>query len=332
MMVTCLAVIFLRQKATAIKVTVIGVNGKPIADAVIGTSFAISDRSPKVQVGYGQPGISVDKNGTASIDRFVLYSNRIVGCDSNGNAGVGIVTKSSIDLTVMLHPCHQIELNFPHPADVKEQVVSYDFFLGDGVVGYGSQRWGSGSVIIPASVDKLAVFNSQCRSGEAKVTPDTKAISVRLAATNWVHFVGKDAPSITPTSIAGLPPHFNLKDLRGKWVLVDFWAVWCQPCVQEMDAIAEFYRTNHGVESRFEILAIHSPDGKSLDGISSNLKLLENEVWHSKPLPFPLIFDYSAATHRRWGVESYPTMLLIDPEGHLVGPASLGDLAKALAR
>ena len=45
---------------------------------------------------------------------------------------------------------------------------------------------------------------------------------------------------------------------------------------------------------------------------------------------FPLLFDGSGKTHKAWGVESYPTMLLIDPSGKLVGPASLEDLKKSL--
>jgi hypothetical protein len=54
--------------------------------------------------------------------------------------------------------------------------------------------------------------------------------------------------------------------------------------------------------------------------------------WGGKSLPFPLAFDATGATQKRWGIESYPTTLLIDPEGRLVGAGSIDDLAAKLAK
>ena len=104
----------------------------------------------------------------------------------------------------------------------------------------------------------------------------------------------------------------------------------CQPCVVELQGIADFYRAHQTQRKSFEILAIHSPDGKSSASLKESLVKLEKEYWHGKPLPFPLLFDETGKTIRAWGIESYPTTLLIDPHGKLMGHASILDLEAAL--
>jgi thiol-disulfide isomerase/thioredoxin len=115
---------------------------------------------------------------------------------------------------------------------------------------------------------------------------------------------------------------------RGKWVFVTFWATWCGPCVKEMPAFIDFYEKNAAVRRNFEIIAVHSPDGASFAAIQNAYSRLVN-VW-GKSIPFPLFFDSTGATHKRWGIEAYPTSLLIDPAGRIVGAATLEDLAAKL--
>ena len=64
--------------------------------------------------------------------------------------------------------------------------------------------------------------------------------------------LGQSAPNIEGTLIDGKP--FSLNNNRGKVILVNFWASWCEPCREEMPAIEAFLKKNKA--RGFEVLAI----------------------------------------------------------------------------
>jgi cytochrome c biogenesis protein CcmG/thiol:disulfide interchange protein DsbE len=55
--------------------------------------------------------------------------------------------------------------------------------------------------------------------------------------------IGKPAPSLVVDGLSG--QSFDLIALRGKVVVINFWATWCQPCRQEMPVLDSFYRQHH---------------------------------------------------------------------------------------
>src|SRR5271167_1380453 len=56
--------------------------------------------------------------------------------------------------------------------------------------------------------------------------------------------VGQPAPALVVQELDGQT--FDLSAMRGKVVVINFWATWCQPCRQEMPALDAFYRQYHG--------------------------------------------------------------------------------------
>jgi thiol-disulfide isomerase/thioredoxin len=122
-------------------------------------------------------------------------------------------------------------------------------------------------------------------------------------------------------------PPFDLRELRGKVVLVDFWATWCVPCVRELLHVREVYDRYHA--KGFEVVGV-SLD-KSRDNLADYIK--------EKQIPWPQVFfdedgkrywDNPLAV--RYGIKAIPDMILIDADGRVVPGEVRGDLGPAVAR
>lgn len=83
---------------------------------------------------------------------------------------------------------------------------------------------------------------------------------------------------------------------------------------------------------RIALLAFHDDSVADFAELDPELTKLEKNVWKGKPLPFPILLDASGTTIATYGIDSFPTTLLIDPEGKLVGKVGEAELEELFAR
>jgi peroxiredoxin len=114
------------------------------------------------------------------------------------------------------------------------------------------------------------------------------------------------APRVTLTTLAGAP--LAMKDLRGKAVLVNFFATWCVPCQWEMPLMETLYRAykNRG----FEIVAISLDQGDP-EGVRAFVQ--------EKKLTYPVALDPRHEAARQFAITGLPATFLIDPRGRITG-------------
>ncbi|WP_245893715.1 peroxiredoxin family protein [Sphingobacterium gobiense] len=137
--------------------------------------------------------------------------------------------------------------------------------------------------------------------------------------------VGKKAPAITQLTPEGDP--FSLSDLRGKYVLIEFWASWCPDCRKANPDLVKTYAKFK--DKNFEILGV-SFDRKLDDWVAAIEK--DKLTWkHISDLQ-----SWQNAAGTLYGVRAIPQNILVDPEGIIVArnlhgeelDSKLGELLK----
>jgi peroxiredoxin len=99
----------------------------------------------------------------------------------------------------------------------------------------------------------------------------------------------------------------SLSDYKGKVVLVNIWATWCPPCVDEMPSMEKLYQKFKG--QNFEILAV-SIDGPGLKAVRPFMK--------KSSLTFPALIDSEGAIKTVYGISGIPESFIIDKQGFLI--------------
>lgn len=122
--------------------------------------------------------------------------------------------------------------------------------------------------------------------------------------------VNSPAPDFTLTDIQG--HKWQLADLRGKLVFVNFWATWCPPCQEELPSMEAL---NRGMDKgKFQMLTILSNDNPDF------AKTIAGKIG----LTFPILIDPGSKGAAQYGITGVPETFIIDPQGILrekiIGP------------
>lgn len=103
----------------------------------------------------------------------------------------------------------------------------------------------------------------------------------------------------------------DLASLRGKVVLINFWATWCPPCRREMPSMERLRQIL--ANEAFVVLAVDV--GENADTIETFTSQLDTTPG------FPILLDTTSRTMRAWKVAGLPTTYLVDTRGRIVASA-----------
>lgn len=136
--------------------------------------------------------------------------------------------------------------------------------------------------------------------------PWTIAMVLALTAAPVLAKTTKSAPVAPAFTLPGLQGEVTLGSLRGKAVLVDFWASWCGPCRQSFPWM-------NGLQKRY--------GDKGLAIVAVNLdkdRELASHFLAEVPAAFTVAFDPSGKTAESYRVKALPTTFLVSPDGKLL--------------
>ena len=120
----------------------------------------------------------------------------------------------------------------------------------------------------------------------------------------------------------------SIKKLRGKVVVIDFWATWCGPCVAQMPEMKELYARYHGQGVEFIGVSLDLP--KEQGGLDSLKKFVKE-----KEIAWPQYYQgdgWDSAFSRSCGIKAIPAVFVIDAEGKLDSAEVGGELDAIISR
>ncbi len=118
----------------------------------------------------------------------------------------------------------------------------------------------------------------------------------------------------------------SMGDLKGKVVVVDFWATWCGPCIAEMPTMKKLYEKFHAQGVEFLGISLDQP--KEQGGLDALKKFVKE-----KEIPWPQYYQgkgWESDFSRSWGINSIPAMFVVDQAGKLVTVEARGKLEELI--
>ena len=158
--------------------------------------------------------------------------------------------------------------------------------------------------------DSLALYERiKANYPDADVIPQVEE-SVEQAR-RYTDAVGKPFELTFTDAISG--SEVSMENLRGKVVVVDFWATWCGPCVGEMPHMKELYAQHKDKGVEFIGVSLDAPEAEGgLDELKNFVK--ENEI------AWPQYYQgngWQSEFSQKWGINGIPTVFIVDADGNL---------------
>ncbi len=177
----------------------------------------------------------------------------------------------------------------------------------------------------PSSVIDYNIIEYRSRTAKsAHIKEMLSLLSPELRATDGMKKIEDFAERLSRTENGAPAPDFtlatdkgdslSLSQYRGKYVMIDFWASWCAPCRASFPAIAEIYGKYH-------------PKGLEIIGLSLDRS---EEAWRKavkqENVPWPQVLDAKGVTAKVYAVSAIPHLVLVDPDGKIMGTYNKADI------
>jgi thiol-disulfide isomerase/thioredoxin len=166
------------------------------------------------------------------------------------------------------------------------------------------------NVDLKLAVEAYDVFSAMMRKQK---DPRFSEYGEQMAGSGRRLGLAGNSMEIVGTTFAG--DKFDLKSLKGKVVLVDFWATWCGPCLQEVPNMLENYEKYH--DKGFEIVGVSiDKEREDLEGFMAERKL-----------PWIILHENGARNDpnaMHYGVNAIPFMVLIGRDGKVISMEARG--------
>jgi RNA polymerase sigma factor (sigma-70 family) len=201
--------------------------------------------------------------------------------------------------------------------------------------------------LVPPGTYNLHVYGSQVKKKLIPVTipagqSEFTLPPIALDTSRLLMLQGQPAPELEGV-VAWRGKKVTLAELKGQYVLLDFWGYWCGPCVAAMPMLIELHEKFAG--KGLTIIGIHVDSAGEVDTVAKldeKIAPYKTKLWKGKDLPFPVALtsmpragEGDANTQRglvaQYGVSGFPTTVLIDRDGKVVGQFPAGDIQSASA-
>ena len=153
------------------------------------------------------------------------------------------------------------------------------------------------------------------------VTPGQRSVelpAVDLPVSKTTLLFGRTAPEIETAAGWKNTGPGKLADLRGRVVVLDFFAHYCTIChmqAPELARVAQKYR-----DQGLAVLAVHDDSVASVEEMDEKMAPVVKRYWGGKDLAFPTVLDGGGekGIFRAYGISGVPALILIDPQGRVV--------------
>jgi thiol-disulfide isomerase/thioredoxin len=316
-----------RADEVKVKGRVVDEEGKAVAAAEVATFWGADDNRPM----FAYQGVKTDADGQFALDVEFYARDQVVMAVKGDRGGLAVVARGAARKPVEIKtgPLVGVTGHFTcteqgsapgstnvylmlRPGDIRfvqcsSKTSKFQLKVPPGSYGF----WGYG--------DSTDYTNDQREIALKAGTPAVDLGPIDLKLKPLAKLYGKEPPPLRVTDARGVDKNIKLSDYKGKWVVLEFWGFWCGPCIARgLPNWVDFAAEHADDRDKFVILAVHDPQATDFAMLDERLKPVIKEHWHGKPLPLPIVLDTTGETLKNFGISSWPTAVLIDPEGKLV--------------